>query len=73
MLAASPAKPPPKPPPVSATIHRSRPVRTSIASHAGLTELSAPEKPPIPATFVSPATIAAAALLWLSTPTVPPP
>ena len=52
---------------------RRRPDETSMASHWGVTELSRPEKPPSPATSAFEEMIAAAALLWLETPTVPPP
>jgi hypothetical protein len=57
----------------SAMIQRKRPERTSDASQLTVTELSRPEKPPSPATFELVVRIAAAALLWLETPIVPPP
>jgi hypothetical protein len=57
----------------STTIQRSRPARTSVAIQAAVTELSRPENPPSPATSAFSERIADAALLWLSTPTVPPP
>jgi hypothetical protein len=52
---------------------RRRPARSSDASQDVVTELSRPENPPSPATSAWLDRIAAAALLWLSTPIVPPP
>jgi hypothetical protein len=57
----------------SASTQRMRPARTSPSSHAMLTSVSRPEKPPIPATFACFSMIAAAALDWLETAIVPPP
>jgi hypothetical protein len=56
-----------------ATTHRRRPAFTSAASQLIVTELSLPENPPSPATAPFEERIAAAALLWLATPIVPPP
>src|SRR5689334_9498696 len=50
-----------------------RPALISCASQATLTLLSRPEKPPMPATRASLATIAEDALDWLATASVPPP
>jgi hypothetical protein len=52
---------------------RRRPELTSEAIHEAVTELSRPENPPIPDTSASLLRIATAAVLWLSTPIVPPP
>ena len=56
-----------------AMTQRRWPPRTSDAIQVAVTELSRPEKPPSPATSALEDTIAAAALLWLETPIVPPP
>ena len=66
-------RPPPLRPPCSPTTQRILPALTACASHAALTSLSRPEKPPIPATLASFRMIAAAALDWLDTAIVPPP
>ena len=44
-----------------------------MATQLAVTELSRPEKPPIPATFASEERITLAAVLWLETAMVPPP
>ena len=57
----------------SASTQRILPSRTSWASHAVVTWLSRPEKPPMPTTSRSPSTSAEAAVDWLDTASVPPP
>src|ERR1700740_915894 len=69
-VAVSPVWPPPK---LDAMIHRRWPEETSCAIQLAVTELSRPEKPPRPAMFAFEDRISVAALLWLSTPIVPPP
>ena len=69
----SPGRPGPLACVCSPSTQRIEPERTSCASHATLTSLSRPEKPPIPATFASLEMIAVAALDWLDTAIVPPP
>jgi hypothetical protein len=61
------------PPSLSDRTQRSLPAATSLASQAGVTALSRPEKPPMPATSACEAMIAAAAVDWLETASVPPP
>jgi hypothetical protein len=52
---------------------RTRPLRTASASHAVLTWLSRPEKPPMPATSAPDWMIVPAAPDWLETAIAPPP
>lgn len=61
------------PPLPSTSTQRRWPELTSEASHEAVTVLSRPENPPRPATSAALLRIAAEAVLWLSTPIVPPP
>src|SRR6476646_5689642 len=69
----SPRRRGPAPVAPSPSTHRMVPARTSCASQDTLTWLSRPEKPPMPATAAFWEMIAAAALVWLETASVPPP
>src|SRR3954451_19913686 len=69
----SPASRGPAGEPWSPRTQRILPARTSCASHPTLTWLSRPENPPMPATAAFREMIAAAALVWLDTASVPPP
>ena len=59
-------------PPASASTQRMRPACTASASHAALTWLSRPEKPPI-AAMSAPAMTCAEVPFWLDVAIVPPP